>query len=123
MATQHSLIHQKIDVYKRFFYNPTLRRLIVCGEGGTGKSLALKFACEEVNTHPPLEIIYDGEPSVTIPMKDYTDSMKKILQKCNIDERDFNIKTIVHSYTFNEQDFNNETQVVVFNGKIPSYKD
>ena len=117
MATQHSAFHQKIDVYKQFFRNPAIRRLIVCGEGGTGKSLALKFACNEADTHPPLELVYTGEPSVSIPMKDYTESLKKYIIN---DDRDYKVKTIVHSYTFNEGDYNNETQIVMFNWKIPS---
>ena len=121
MATQYSLFKQKIDLYKTFLQNKTLRRLIVCGEGGTGKSITLKIACQEVNTHAPLQIVYTHEPTVSIPMKDYSPQMKELNLKYNFDdERDFDLKTIVHCYTFNEEDFNNETQIVVFTHSVLS---
>ena len=117
MANQYSSFQRKIDVYKQFFRNPAIRRLIVSGEGSVGKSLALKFACNEADTHPPLEIVYTHEPTVSIPMKVYTESLKKYIIN---DDQDYNVKTIIHSNTFKEEDFNNETEIVVFTHSVPS---
>lgn len=93
-----SSANDKINTYKTFFNNPAFKRLIVCGEGGTGKTIALKKACEEVASHPPLEIIYKGEPNVTFPAKNSEAA----------------VKTIVHCYTFDEEDYIDKTQIVVF---------
>ena len=98
MATIVSGTDNKVQMYKTFFGEPTINRLIVCGEGGTGKSIALKLACEQVTSHPSLEIVYTGEPSVTIPAK-HSDASKK---------------TIVQCYKLEKYDQRSDEQVVVF---------
>lgn len=81
MATIVSGTDNKVQMYKTFFEKPTLTHLNVCGEGGTEKSRTLKMACEQVASHPTLEIVYTGEPSVTIPAK-HSDAPKKTIVHC-----------------------------------------
>lgn len=88
MATQETMFHQKVDVYKTFLQNNTLRRLIVCVNDDTGISITLKIACHEIAAHSPLKLVYTNKPTVYIPMKDYTPSMKEMnLRPINISNR------------------------------------
>jgi ABC-type antimicrobial peptide transport system ATPase subunit len=101
----------KMAMYDMFLKEEDAKFLVVVGEGGTGKSIALKLVCDGVKQHPQIEMVYDDIDSVIIPAKD----------------SDAPTKYIAHSWSYGEKERSmfeqSDAWVIKFENQFPPPKD
>lgn len=100
----------KMTMYDMFLQEDA-KFLVVVGEGGTGKTAALKLVCEGVKHHPQIEMIHEGEEPIIIPAKD----------------SDAPTKYIAHSWSYGEKERSlfeqSDAWVIKFENQFPPPKD